>query len=139
MVVSNGYWLLAGLAPTNDCFSTFDDLVYVSTGLIALAISGTKLVEYDSGFKWTNHHDCNVCADRTVGNLWLQATHVALGQVATAGVERQFGWQRHGFVRCNHQPDGNSALGITIPVLGAGVLYLVASFVDKRDDSADEK
>ena len=39
----------------------------------------------------------------------------------------------------NTATDGNSALGITIPVLGAGVLYLVASFVDKRDDSADEK
>jgi hypothetical protein len=39
----------------------------------------------------------------------------------------------------NTATDGNSALGITIPVLGAGVLYLVASCVDKRDDSADEK
>jgi len=28
---------------------------------------------------------------------------------------------------------------ITIPVLAAGVLYLVASFVDKRDDSEEEK
>ena len=39
----------------------------------------------------------------------------------------------------NTATDGNSALGITLPVMAAGVLYLVASFVDKRDDSVEEK
>jgi hypothetical protein len=39
----------------------------------------------------------------------------------------------------NTATDGNSALGITLPVMAAGVLYLVASFVDKRDDSTEEK
>jgi len=28
---------------------------------------------------------------------------------------------------------------ITIPVLAAGVLFLIASFVDKQDDSTEEK
>ena len=39
----------------------------------------------------------------------------------------------------NTATDGNSALGVTLPVLAAGILYLVASFVDKRDDSTEEK
>lgn len=39
----------------------------------------------------------------------------------------------------NTATDGNSALGITLPVMAAGVLYLVASFIDKRDDSTEEK
>ena len=39
----------------------------------------------------------------------------------------------------NTATDGNSALGITLPVMAAGVLYLVASFVDKGDDSTEEK
>ena len=34
--------------------------------------------------------------------------------------------------------DGSNLL-ITLPVLAAGVLYLIASFVDKRDDSTEEK
>jgi len=32
-----------------------------------------------------------------------------------------------------------SSLKIAIPVLAAGVLYLIASFTDKRDDSTEEK
>ena len=39
----------------------------------------------------------------------------------------------------NTDSSGNTNLVITLPVLVAGVLYLVASFVDKRDDSAEEK
>jgi hypothetical protein len=39
----------------------------------------------------------------------------------------------------NTDTSGNTNLLITLPVLATGVLYLVASFVDKRDDSAEEK
>jgi hypothetical protein len=39
----------------------------------------------------------------------------------------------------NTDSSGNTNLLITLPVLATGVLYLVASFVDKRDDSAKEK
>jgi hypothetical protein len=39
----------------------------------------------------------------------------------------------------NTETSGDSNLLITLPVLAAGVLYLVASFVDKRDDSTEEK
>jgi hypothetical protein len=39
----------------------------------------------------------------------------------------------------NTDTSGDSNLLITLPVLAAGVLYLIASFVDKRDDSAEEK
>jgi hypothetical protein len=39
----------------------------------------------------------------------------------------------------NTNTSGNTNLLITLPVLAAGVLYLVASFVDKRDDSTEEK
>jgi hypothetical protein len=39
----------------------------------------------------------------------------------------------------NTGASGNANLLITLPVLAAGVLYLVASFVDKRDESAEEK
>jgi hypothetical protein len=39
----------------------------------------------------------------------------------------------------NTGASGNTKLLITLPVLAAGVLYLVASFVDKRDDSVKEK
>lgn len=39
----------------------------------------------------------------------------------------------------NTETDENSALGITIPVFAAGVLFLIASFVDKQDDSVEEK
>jgi hypothetical protein len=39
----------------------------------------------------------------------------------------------------NTESNENSELGITLPVLAAGVLYLIASFVDKRDDSAEER
>lgn len=39
----------------------------------------------------------------------------------------------------NTATDQNSALGTTIPVMAAGVLYLIASFVDKRDDSTEER
>jgi len=39
----------------------------------------------------------------------------------------------------NTEANESTELGITLPVLAAGVLYLVASFVDKRDDSVEEK
>lgn len=39
----------------------------------------------------------------------------------------------------NTETDESSALGITIPVFAAGVLFLIASFVDKQDDSVEEK
>ena len=39
----------------------------------------------------------------------------------------------------NTESTENSELGITLPVLAAGVLYLIASFVDKQDDSNEEK
>jgi hypothetical protein len=39
----------------------------------------------------------------------------------------------------NTETAGNTNLLITLPVLAAGVLYLIASFVDKRDDSTEEK
>ncbi|MEI6109577.1 MAG: hypothetical protein WCQ11_05860 [Actinomycetes bacterium] len=39
----------------------------------------------------------------------------------------------------NTDANAGSTLKITIPVLGAGILYLIASFVDKRDDSVKEK
>ena len=39
----------------------------------------------------------------------------------------------------NTESGENSELVITIPVLAAGVLFLIASFVDKQDDSAEEK
>ena len=39
----------------------------------------------------------------------------------------------------NTGASGNSNLLVTLPVLAAGVLYVVASFVDKRDDSTEEK
>lgn len=34
---------------------------------------------------------------------------------------------------------GGSTLVVSLPILAAGVLYLIASFVDKRDDNLDEK
>lgn len=34
---------------------------------------------------------------------------------------------------------GGSTLAVSLPILASGVLYLIASFKDKRDDSADEK
>lgn len=39
----------------------------------------------------------------------------------------------------NTEASGNTNLLITIPVLAAGALYVVASFVDKRDDTEEEK
>ena len=39
----------------------------------------------------------------------------------------------------NTETGESSALGITIPVFAAGVLFLIASFVDKQDDSVEEK
>lgn len=39
----------------------------------------------------------------------------------------------------NTGASGNNNLLVTLPVLVAGVLYVVASFVDKRDDSTEEK
>jgi len=39
----------------------------------------------------------------------------------------------------NTDANTGSSLKIAIPVLAAGVLYLIASFTDKRDDSTDEK
>lgn len=45
----------------------------------------------------------------------------------------------NGLATSNTESDENSALAITIPVFVAGVLYLIASFVDKRDDSTEEK
>jgi len=39
----------------------------------------------------------------------------------------------------NTESGENSELVITIPVLAAGVLFLIASFVDKQDDSTEEK
>jgi hypothetical protein len=39
----------------------------------------------------------------------------------------------------NTEANENTELAITLPVLAAGVLYLIASFVDKRDDSVEEK
>ena len=39
----------------------------------------------------------------------------------------------------NTESGENSELVVTIPVLAAGVLFLIASFVDKQDDSAEEK
>ena len=39
----------------------------------------------------------------------------------------------------NTEASESSDFGITIPVLVAGVLFMIASFVDKRDDSTDEK
>lgn len=38
----------------------------------------------------------------------------------------------------NTESNENSELGITLPVLAAGVLFLIASFVDKQDDSTEE-
>lgn len=34
---------------------------------------------------------------------------------------------------------GGSTLAVSLPIFAAGVLYLIASFVDKRDDNIDEK
>ena len=34
---------------------------------------------------------------------------------------------------------GSSTMAVTLPAFIAGVLYLIASFVDKQDDTADEK
>ena len=39
----------------------------------------------------------------------------------------------------NTEASESSDFGITIPVLVAGVLFMIASFFDKRDDSTDEK
>ena len=39
----------------------------------------------------------------------------------------------------NTESNENSELGITLPVLAAGALFLIASFVDKQDDSTEEK
>jgi hypothetical protein len=39
----------------------------------------------------------------------------------------------------NTDANTESSLKIAIPVLAAGVLYLIASFTDKRDDSTEEK
>ena len=39
----------------------------------------------------------------------------------------------------NTEVSERSEFGITIPVLVAGVLFMIASFVDKRDDSTEEK
>ena len=39
----------------------------------------------------------------------------------------------------NTEASERSEFGITIPVLVAGVLFMIASFVDKRDDSTEEK
>ena len=39
----------------------------------------------------------------------------------------------------NTEASESSDFGITIPVLVAGVLFMIASFVDKRDDSTEEK
>jgi hypothetical protein len=39
----------------------------------------------------------------------------------------------------NTDANTGSSLKIAIPVLAAGVLYLIASFTDKRDDSTEEK
>lgn len=39
----------------------------------------------------------------------------------------------------NTESGENSELGITLPVLAAGVLYLIASFVNKQDNSTEEK
>ncbi len=41
----------------------------------------------------------------------------------------------------DHAPifHGGSGMAIGLPVFTAGVLYLIASFVDKRDDISDEK
>jgi len=39
----------------------------------------------------------------------------------------------------NTEANENTELAITLPVLAAGILYLIASFVDKSDDSTEEK
>jgi hypothetical protein len=39
----------------------------------------------------------------------------------------------------NTEASGDTNLLITLPVLAAGILYVIASFVDKRDDTAEEK
>jgi hypothetical protein len=39
----------------------------------------------------------------------------------------------------NTEANESTELAITLPVLAAGILYLIASFVDKSDDSTEEK
>ena len=39
----------------------------------------------------------------------------------------------------NTDASGTTNLLITLPVLAAGVLYVIASFVEKRDDTTEEK
>jgi hypothetical protein len=39
----------------------------------------------------------------------------------------------------NTESTGNTNLLITLPVLAAGVLYVIASFIEKRDDTSEEK
>jgi cyanate permease len=39
----------------------------------------------------------------------------------------------------NTESTGNTNLLITLPVLAAGVLYVIASFIEKRDDTSQEK
>jgi len=125
--------LLARLASPNDCIPIADDLVYVGSGFIALAIAGTKLVEHDFEFKRTDHYYSDVCADCAVSNYGYKrrTRFVALILIGLSALNV--------LATSNTESGENSELVITIPVLAAGVLFLIASFVDKQDDSAEEK
>jgi len=39
----------------------------------------------------------------------------------------------------NTESGESSELVVTIPVLAAGVLFMIASFIDKQDDTSEEK